>query len=88
MADDLAAKRDQKPWQVVPQKETEGRGALRRVGSNQPKPREGRVQTAQGISGLRMTRHAATGRLLAWALATSRRICWRLNWKVRSAEAW
>lgn len=79
MAGDFAAKRAQKPWQVMQQKQAEGRGTLRRVGSNQPKPRDGRAQTAQGISGLRMTRHAATGRLLAWAPVTSRRICWRLN---------
>lgn len=59
MAGELAAKRDQKPWQGMQQKQTEGRGALRRAGSNQPKPREGRVQTAQGISGARILDHAA-----------------------------
>lgn len=87
MAGDLAAKRDQKAWQVTQQKQADGRGALRRVGSNQPKPRDGRAQTAQGSS-VRILRHAATGRLPVWAPVTSRRICWRLNWKVRSAEAW
>ena len=86
MAGDLAAKRDQKPWQVMQQKQTDGRSFLPGAGSNQPKPRDGRAQTAQGNSAC-IARHAATGRLLGGALVTSRRMSWRLNLKVNSAEA-
>ena len=49
MADDLPDKRDQKPWQAMQQKQTEGRGFFRGAGSNQPKPRVGRRQTAQSV---------------------------------------
>jgi hypothetical protein len=60
MADDLPAKRDQKPWQAMQQKQTEGRGFVRGTGSNQPNPRAGREQTAQGGSGERAIDHAAS----------------------------
>jgi len=68
MADDLPAKRDQKPWQAMQQKETEGRGFFRGAGSNQPKPRAGREQTAQGGSGERAIDHAACPSAAGWAL--------------------
>ena len=73
MVGDLAPKRDQKPWQAMQQKQTEGRGFFRGAGSNQPKPRDGRAQTAQGNWAC-IVRHAATGRLLGCAFATSRRM--------------
>jgi hypothetical protein len=47
-AKDLPAKRDQKAWQVMEQKDAGGRDFVRRTGSNQPKPRDARLQTAQG----------------------------------------
>jgi hypothetical protein len=59
MADDLPAKRDQKAWQAMQLKETDGRGFFRGAGSNQPKPCAGREQTAQGGSGDRSIDHAA-----------------------------
>jgi hypothetical protein len=48
MASDLRAKRVHRDWQFFEQKETVGRAGLMPVGSNQPKPREDRRQTAQG----------------------------------------
>ena len=88
MADDLPAKRDQKPRQAMQQKQTEGRGFFRGAGSNQPKPRAGREQTAQGGSGERATDHAACPSAAGWALRTRCWMAWRLNLKVSSAEAW
>ena len=63
MADDLPAKCDQKPWQAMQQKQTEGRGFFRGAGSNQPKPSAGRAQTAQGYWAARVMAHAALARL-------------------------
>jgi hypothetical protein len=48
MANERAASRDQKAWQVMLQNDAEGRHFVRRTGSNQPKPRDARLQTAQG----------------------------------------
>ena len=53
MPGELRAKRDQKPWQGMEQKQTDGRGVFPSTGSNQPKPRAGRRQTAQGDTGAR-----------------------------------
>ena len=69
------------------QKATLGRDGFWRVGSNQPKPREERAQTAQGATGLRMAGHAACSRPGAVALSTSARMAPRLKRKVSSAEA-
>ncbi|MCX7684931.1 MAG: hypothetical protein N2Z67_06620, partial [Acetobacteraceae bacterium] len=65
MAVDRRAKRTHQPWQVMEQKETEGRGGFEEVGSNQPKPRARRRQTAQSARGagangmIERRRHAA-----------------------------
>ena len=88
MAVDRRAKRTHQPWQVMEQKETEGRGGFAEVGSNQPKPRAGREQTAQGGSGERAIDHAACPSAAGWALRTRCWMAWRLNLKVSSAEAW
>jgi hypothetical protein len=56
---------DQNAWQVMEQNEAEDRGSFRDVGSNQPKPRARRRQTAQSDSGagargmIERDRHAA-----------------------------
>ena len=71
MADDLPAKRDQKPWQAMQQKETDGRGFFRGAGSNQPKPRAGREHTAQGRSGACIANHAACPSVAGCAPSTS-----------------
>ena len=88
MTDDLPAKRDQKAWQAMQQKETDGRGFLRDTGSNQPNPHAGREQTAQGGFGARSMDHAARPSAVGWALRTRCWIAWRLNLNVSSAEAW
>ena len=51
MASDLRAKRLHRDWQFFEQKETVGRAGLMPVESNQPKPRAGWEQTAQGRTG-------------------------------------
>lgn len=84
----LAARVVHSAWQAMLQKEVAGRGVRRRVGSNQPKPRVERRQMAQGGTGLRMASHAACSSAMGCAFRTSLRIIWRLNLKVRSAEAW
>jgi len=84
----LAARWVQKPWQGMLQKPTAGRGATLRVGSNQPNPREGRAQTAQGGSGARAMAHAASASPAERALNTRLRIACRLNLKVSKADAW
>lgn len=101
MADDLRAKRHQKPWQPIEQNHTEGRGRFERRGSNQPKPRAGRRQTAQSTpSGCQARRrvsavrdmdapsHAASLRIDCSAPNTNPRMAARLKEKVMSAEAW
>ena len=70
------------------QKEAAGRAGRRRVGSNQPKPRVARRQTAQGGTGWRMGGHAAWPSVAGWALRTRLRITCLLNLKVSSADAW
>jgi hypothetical protein len=103
MADDLRAKRHQKPWQSIEQNHTEGRGRFERRGSNQPKPWAGRRQTAQSTPrGCQSRRRSLTG--MGWipthhaalpicsadsaAPKTSERMAARLKEKVMSAEAW
>ncbi len=85
---ELRAKRVQKSWQGMEQNQTDGRGFFAGVASNQPKPREAQLQTAQGGTGARMAAHAARPRVDESAAMTSPRIAPLLNWKVRSAEAW
>ncbi len=70
------------------QKRAGGRGFFRNTASNQPKPRAGREQTAQGGSGLRGMPHAACLSPPASALSTRERMAFLLNLKVSSAEAW
>ncbi len=88
MAKDLRAKPLQKPWQAMEQNQTEGRGVFCGRGSDQPKPRAGRRQTAQGGVQKAMPGHAASASVPAPADITRCRMRWRLNWKVSSAEAW
>ena len=88
MAQRSRAKRVQKPWQAIEQNQTEGRGCFERTGSNQPKPRDARVQTAHGGEASDIARHAARPSASARALRTNVRMAWRLNWKVSSADAW
>ena len=83
-----AASRVQNRRQGRQQKAAAGRGCRDRVGSNQPKPRAGRAQTAQGGSGVRIADHAACPSGAGCAPKTSCRMAYRLNLKVSSAEAW
>jgi hypothetical protein len=51
MPNEHSAERDQKSWQVMEQNQTHRRGDLVGIGSNQPKPRVRRRQTAQSTAG-------------------------------------
>lgn len=84
----FAASRVQNCWQGALQKAAAGRGCRDRIGSNQPNPRAGPAQTAQGGSGVRIADHAAWTSGTGCAPKTSCRMAYRLNLKVSSAEAW
>ena len=85
MAEDIRAKLVQSDWQIMLQNKTRGRGGLRQLVSNQPKPRDGREQTAQG--GARMAGHDAYASEDGAAFRTSDLIAPWLNRKVIRADA-
>ncbi len=86
------------------QNQTDGRGRLTRGGSDQPKPRVGRRQTAQsakrgcqhvnrataevGDGDMKLLHHAATANGAPLASLIRARMAVRLNFRLNMAEAW